>query len=176
MRARVSAQHPPIAGPAPRGCQCAAWASPRASPRPPRALCCSPNRCGGFFLNLHIKKWDLGFHFDSKVDVDEAGVVFMGCFGAVGLVRTFRFVNPFNQTKWDVVTRPGDMVIFHSDCYRIMHGSLPLECDGPFYSVTMRRSDGCGYIMGGKRGSSAVAAEAAAKRFKQGTHEGASSD
>ena len=124
----------------------------------------------------YFKKWDLGFHFDSKVDVDEAGVVFMGCFGAVGLVRTFRFVNPFNQTKWDVVTRPGDMVIFHSDCYRIMHGSLPLECDGPFYSVTMRRSDGCGYIMGGKRGSSAVAAEAAAKRFKQGTHEGASSD
>lgn len=119
----------------------------------------------------YLKKWDLGFHWDSKVNDEMAGVVFMGCFGLPGLTRTFRYVNPFTQTKWDVVTRPGDLVIFHSECYQWMHGSLPLECDGPFYSVTMRRSDGCGYIMGGKRGSSAVAGEAAAKRFKHGEPE-----
>lgn len=114
----------------------------------------------------YLKKWDLGFHFDYKVEEEEAGIVFMACFGDPGLERIFRFVNPFNKTKWDLITRPGDLVIFHSECYQWMHGSLPLECDGPFYSVTMRRSDGCGYIMGGKRGSSALAG-AAAKRFKQ---------
>lgn len=118
-------------------------------------------------LMRYLWGWDLKPHFDSMVEDEAAGTVFMACFGKSGLERTFRFIDPFSVTKYDLVTRPGDVVIFHSDCYRIMHGSLPLKNEGPFYSVTMRRHDGCGYLMGGKRGSSAVAAaDAANKRMK----------